>query len=112
MIGFFYFKKSPAMFFIYILYSESSDLYYTGYSENPEKRLEDHNFNDHPTFTSKHRPLVMIALFEASESRSEVMKMEKFIKKQRNRNFIETLIKEDFIPNSSLAQLVRVPKLR
>ncbi len=32
------------MFYVYILYSEKCDRYYIGYSENPERRLEErHN---------------------------------------------------------------------
>ena len=100
------------MYYIYINYSQKSDLYYIGYSLDPFKRLEEHNSGNHSTFTSKHFPWKIAALFEAGESLGEVMKMERFIKKQKNRQFIELLIKDNFIPNSSLAQLVRVPKLR
>ncbi|MFM2207913.1 MAG: hypothetical protein RL213_1888, partial [Bacteroidota bacterium] len=31
------------MFFVYILYSRSADRYYVGQTDNPEKRLSDHN---------------------------------------------------------------------
>ena len=100
------------MFYIYILYSETSELYYFGYSEDPFKRLEEHNTSLHSTFTSKHRPWSIAALFEVGESRGEAMKIERFIKKQRSREFVKLLCNKDYIPKSSLAQLVRVPQLR
>ena len=40
--------------FIYILYSESKDNYYVGYSKNPKERLSKHNQN-HKGFTGKTR---------------------------------------------------------
>ena len=100
------------MYYIFILYSETSDLYYFGYSEDPFKRLDEHNTSLHSTFTSKHRPWQICALFEVGESKGEAMKIERFIKKQKSREFIKQLCKKDFVPNASLAQLVRVPHVR
>ncbi len=100
------------MFYIYILYSETSDLYYFAYTEDPFKRLDEHNTSLHSTFTSKHRPWSIAALFEVGESRGKAMKIERFIKKQRKRDFVKLLCNKYYIPKSSLAQLVRVPQLR
>ena len=38
--------------FVYIIYSEVGDCYYRGYSQNPKKRLQQHN-NQESKFTSK-----------------------------------------------------------
>jgi putative endonuclease len=98
------------MFYIYLIYSASSDLYYVGYSDNPLRRLDEHNSSGHTTFSSKHRPWVMSAVFECGASRSEAMKIERFIKRQKSRDFIKKLIKlEEF--QGPLAQLV-IPYLR
>ena len=32
-----------AVFYIYILYSESAGIYYVGYTDNPDRRLFEHN---------------------------------------------------------------------
>ncbi len=99
------------MFYIYLIYSDSSDLYYVGYSDNPWRRLDEHNMSDHTTFTSKHRPWVLSAVFECGTSRAEAMKIEKFLKKQKSKGFIKKLTTlEKF--DGRLAQLVRVPQLR
>jgi putative endonuclease len=101
------------MFYIYILYSSKHDKYYVGYTSNPALRILQHNeqmkFN---TFTAKYRPWEFAAIFEIGEDEKLAIKMERFIKKQKSRTFIEKLIKPSTILTDSLAQLVRVPKLR
>jgi putative endonuclease len=96
------------MFSIYIIYSESADKYYVGYSENVYRRVKKHNSSPFKTYTSKFRPWVLKASFEVGEDRGRAMKIEKYIKKQKSRKFIEKIIdninNEDFI-----SQLVRVP---
>ncbi|WP_082911433.1 GIY-YIG nuclease family protein [Pedobacter psychrophilus] len=47
------------MFYLYILYSISSNKYYLGYSEDPERRLLEHNNSERVTYTSKHRPWII-----------------------------------------------------
>jgi len=42
--------------YIYILYSETANKYYTGFSKDPWKRLMEHNCNQDATYTSKYRP--------------------------------------------------------
>jgi putative endonuclease len=97
------------MYFIYIIYSESANLYYVGYTNDPNRRLIEHNTNSHNTFTSKHRSWVMLALFECSLSESQAIIIERFIKKQKSRKLIELLCNPRFIPVGKLALLVRVP---
>jgi putative endonuclease len=98
-------------FYIYILYSVSSDIYYVGYTSDFEKRLIQHNTSDNITFTSKHRPWLLKAVYISGTIEAEAMKIEKFIKKQKSRKLIEKLIigAELF---GILAQLVRVPHVR
>ena len=100
------------MYYIYIIYSNTADLYYVGYTSDPKLRLCEHNNNPHNTFTSKHRPWVMKALFESGESESATIIIERFIKKQKSRRLIEMLCNAGFIPVWKLAQLVRVPHMR
>ena len=64
------------MFYIYIIYSSSSDLYYIGYSNNPQRRLNEHNTKVFQTFTSKHRPWILKAVFECDFSEREAIRIE------------------------------------
>ena len=100
------------MYYIYIIYSDSADLYYVGYTNDPKRRLIEHNENPHNTFTSKHRPWIMKALFECGMTASQAILNERFIKKQNSRKLIEMLCNPSFIPVGKLAQLVRVPHMR
>ena len=99
------------MYYLYILHSDSYDKYYVGITNRPEERLIEHNTTDRNTFTSKYRHWKIAALFECGETLGEARKIEYFIKKMKNKVFIERLINTDAF-DGKLAQLVRVPKLR
>ena len=100
------------MFYIYVLYSESFDKYYVGYTNDIERRLEEHNTSKLNTYTHKYCPWEVKALFKVSEDRGEAMKMERFIKKQKSRTIIVQLVDPSFVPTGKLARLVRVPHVR
>lgn len=99
------------MYFIYILYSTSSDLYYVGYTQDYVRRLTEHNHSNHPTFTSKHRPWILKAVYQCGDQESTAVQIERFIKKQKSRKLIERLITGGDL-TGILAQLVRVPHVR
>ena len=99
------------MFYIYVLYSLSSDLYYVGYTADYLRRLHQHNHSDRDTFTSKHRPWKLCAVFEVGNDEAQAMRIEKFIKKQKSRKLIEKMVAGEPL-NGVLAQLVRVPDVR
>jgi len=99
-------------FYIYILYSETADKYYTGFSKDPWKRLMEHNSSQDATYTSKYRPWFLKAVFYVSEIENDAVKIERFLKKQKSRTLLENLINPHFQPVGRLAQLVRVPHVR
>ena len=49
------------MHYVYILYSNKSDIYYVGISNDVELRLQFHNHISTSSFTSKHRPWTLEA---------------------------------------------------
>ncbi|MBK6345858.1 MAG: GIY-YIG nuclease family protein [Bacteroidales bacterium] len=99
------------MYYIYILHSESSGSYYTGYTDKVERRVWEHNHSPHNTYTSKHRPWKLIAAFIASDDMGIAMKAERFIKKQKSKAFIQKICSMEKI-DLPMAQLVKVPYLR
>src|SRR5688572_1318038 len=99
------------MYYIYIIYSISADKYYLGFSDDPHRRLVEHNSKPFNTFTSKYRPWEFRAIFECSANRATAMKTEQFIKKQKSRILIDQMIAGNML-HSSLAHLVRVPHVR
>ncbi len=95
------------MHYIYILYSESSNIYYVGESTNPWKRLIQHNAGLPGKFTSRYSNWVIRAVFLV-ENRTEALKLERFIKKQKSRKLIERLCDPTFVPNGKLSPMKRV----
>ena len=100
------------MYYFYIIYSESSDKFYSGSSQDPWKRLEKHNTSCFNTFTSKYRPWVLKAVFEAGATRGNAERIERFVKKQKSRTLLQKLVDSEFVPRGSLTCLVRVPHVR
>jgi putative endonuclease len=84
-VGFFFMS-----FFVYILQSEQDGSYYIGYSEDPEKRIEDHN-SGRARYT-RHKIPWKLVYQEKFNTKTEALKRERFLKKQRNREFYFKLI--------------------
>ncbi len=76
-------------YFVYILYSNCLDKFYTGQTDNLEKRLTRHNAG-HGKYTKKGIPWTL-AWSKQVESRSEAIKLEQTIKKRGAKRFIEDL---------------------
>ncbi|PWD98060.1 GIY-YIG nuclease family protein [Marinilabilia rubra] len=80
-------------FFVYILYSPKADKYYVGQTSDVTRRLKEHNNPEvFSKFSAKGIPWTLKAFFKISDSRSEANRVERFIKKQKSRIFIEKLI--------------------
>ena len=78
------------MFFVYIIYSSSHDVYYKGVSEEPLRRLEEHN-SDRSRYTSGKGPWELVYTEQLPTKRDALIR-EKQIKKW-NRETIERAIK-------------------
>jgi putative endonuclease len=81
-----------AMFYIYILLSECSGYYYIGHSDDPERRLFEHNNIDKDTYTSKHRPWGIVFKYPVSETRSDALIIEKYLKKRKSKVLLDKLV--------------------
>ena len=66
------------MYFVYIIKSEKDGSYYTGLTDNLERRLKEHNKSDTKTTRSK-KPWRVI-YFEKYQTRPGARKREKFLK--------------------------------
>jgi len=79
-------------YYVYILYSKTSDIYYVGQTNDVDKRIEQHNDPHGSSYTSKHQPWILVKKIEVGKSRGDAIKIEKFIKKQKSRTFIERIV--------------------
>jgi len=75
---------------VYILYSKSLDKFYVGYSENMEQRIGFHNSEENLKWTKSGTPWE-IYLMIPSESVMQARKMERYIKQQKSRKYIQLL---------------------
>ena len=78
--------EKPSFYYVYILQSKAlTDRYYTGFTENIENRLKDHNSGKDP-HTSKYRPwLIKTAI--AFTNRQKALDFERYLKTQSGRAF-------------------------
>ncbi len=77
------------MWFVYILLCQDNS-FYTGYSDNPEKRFLDHQNGKGAKYTKSHKPLKIIYR-EMFETKSEALKREIEIKSWPRSKKIENL---------------------
>lgn len=78
------------MCFVYIIESEKDGTYYIGQSDNLEQRLVLHN-SGFSKYTSRKLPWKLV-YFESYPTRKESIVRERFLKRQRNREFYKRLI--------------------
>ena len=81
-------------FSVYILYSQRLDKYYVGSSSNPELRLKYHNMGE-KGWTKRGIPWELVFQQEFQDKKY-AMEKEKFIKKQKSKQFIEYLISGEY----------------
>jgi putative endonuclease len=77
-------------YYVYILYSQSKDKYYTGYSANPEERVVEHNLGATPS-TRPGRPWIL-GYTEEFDNKCAAIKREREIKGMKSRKYIKNLI--------------------
>lgn len=80
------------MYYVYIIYSASHDVYYKGYTLGCEKRLEEHN-EGKSKYTSGKGPWLLVFVQEY-EQKTDALKREKQLKRQ-HRKYLEWLIGQD-----------------
>ena len=79
------------MYYVYIIQSEEDGSFYIGYSSDVANRLEQHN-NSKRGYTSNKQPWKVVYT-EKYKTKTEAIKREYFLKRQKNRKFYEQLIK-------------------
>jgi len=79
------------MHFVYILYTPSKDRYYVGESAFVSGRLDQHNEGFYKGAATKLASDWELFLEIECSDRSQALKIEHFIKKQKSRKFIERL---------------------
>ncbi len=76
---------------VYIIYSKSANCFYAGETVNVPERVKQHNSGKYKCAFSKQATDWKLFWTLECKSRVQAMKIEKHIKKMRNRNFYQSL---------------------
>ncbi|MCK4558966.1 MAG: GIY-YIG nuclease family protein [Calditrichia bacterium] len=82
-------------YFFYILYSSKIDQYYIGSSHDPATRLTYHN-KSIKGWTRRGRPWIL-AFKKPFDTKKEAQFWERKIKKQKRKDIIEIIIRNEFL---------------
>ena len=83
--------KKMKNFYVYMLQCSTGELY-TGYTVNPEKRVEAHNKGKGSRFTKSRTP-VKLVYSEKHKSRKEAMRRERQLKRKTRKDKMELISK-------------------
>ena len=78
------------LFYVYVLQSETTERYYTGFTSDIEHRVGQHNAG--VTKSTKNRGPWKLVYKEQYDSRADAMRREKFLKSGKGREQIAELI--------------------
>lgn len=78
------------IFTVYVLYSDTFDKHYTGFTSRLEERIQSHNDLSGKGYTKRYRPWRLIYQKEF-DTKSEAMSYEKWLKSGVGRDFIKTI---------------------
>ncbi len=78
-------------YYLYILKSKTADKYYTGISQNPERRLTYHNSIERG-FTSRYRPWA-VEFTKEYENREQAHQAELKVKSWKSKEMVEKLVR-------------------
>jgi putative endonuclease len=76
------------MFFVYVIFSPTAKVKYTGFTEDLERRLTEHNSGALGKFTKNKGPWELI-YSEKYETKTAALKREKYFKTGVGRDFIK-----------------------
>ncbi len=81
------------MYKVYVIYSNMAGKYYTGQTEDLERRLKEHNEGTLGKFTKNKGPWELV-YFEEFKTREEALKREKYLKTGAGRDFVQLKLKK------------------
>ena len=78
------------MYYVYIIQSKKDSSFYIGFTGDLKKRINDHNLGS-SRYTRAKIPWELVYI-ESFKLKSEAIKRERFLKKQKNKDFYLRLI--------------------
>jgi len=88
------------MYIVYVLYSETADKTYTGFTSNMEEHLKAHNTCATKGWTKRFRPCIVIYT-EEFQDKHQALNREKYLKTGIGRTFVKEILKQYLEKNNS-----------
>lgn len=82
----------PLWYYTYVLKCKESDTFYTGATNNLNRRLEDHN--NGKVYYTKNRLPVKLVYFEACLDKGDAYRREKYLKITMGKRYLRNRLKE------------------
>lgn len=79
------------MYFVYILESRKDGKHYTGFTDNLDRRLKQHNKGSKATPSTRNRGPFRLVYYEQVEDRRTARRREKYFKSGVGREFIKNI---------------------
>ncbi|MCX6658753.1 MAG: GIY-YIG nuclease family protein [Candidatus Bathyarchaeota archaeon] len=84
------------MYFVYLLKSLKDGNFYTGYTEDLERRLIEHN--DGQIKSTEHRRPFEILYYEACRNQKDALHRERYLKTTYGKRYLKVRLKNDLSP--------------
>ena len=81
-------------FYVYVLQSEKDNQWYTGYSDNLQRRLKEHKSGQ--CYATKNRRPLKLIYFEGCLSEDDAIAREKYLKSGMGKRFLRNRMKKYF----------------
>ncbi|MBB4800449.1 putative endonuclease [Flavobacterium nitrogenifigens] len=92
------------MHYLYILYSNSSQKFYIGETNNIDERISKHQMHFYSNSFTKIADDWQIVMTFTCNNREEAVYLEKFIKRMKSKNFNNKIIADPFILKDILSK--------
>jgi len=79
------------MFYVYVLHSDKDNQFYTGYTSNLKKRVNEHNSGISKSTAFRESP--KLVYYEACLNRKDAMRKERYLKTTWGKRYIRNRIK-------------------
>ena len=83
-------------YYVYVLLSEKDNLFYTGYTNNLEKRISDHN--EGLVYSTKYRRPLNLIYFEGCLNQQDATRREKYLKSGNGKIYLRSRLQNYFNP--------------
>jgi len=81
-------------YYVYVLHNPEKNFIYIGYSENLRQRVKEHNSGK--SKSTKHYIPLKLIFYEAYYKKSDAKRREKYLKTNRGRTTLMTMLKDYF----------------